>query len=575
MINDKNTKKHQFLSKNEDEYQYINPLGGEKLYNFNNNNLISIKKNTADEIHIKKTYDKKNLRHYDNMNKCFGQKNRIDIVQRSQGNICRNNTYNPTSSQKSRNHIRRNSIVDKSKSLFSSLTICWGNLPKAEFWKDQVSLNEFIRRPENENTEVGVISFNSIYDLSLKDLSAKAKFINRDNAVPMSRQNIITRLMQKSYSQGINNILNGVLEILPSGNGLLTYEKDNYSPRPLSAFVHSNHINKYGLKRGHELSTVVHPPRDGESCPFVVKIKNVGGVKPESIKNIVHFSELKAYYPTKRILLENDSSPLRDKLSMRVIDLIAPIGFGQRGLIVAPPRTGKTILLQGIANAIKKNNPEAYLIILLIDERPEEVTDFKNFVKSEIISSTFDEPAESHIHAAEMVIGKARRMVEFGKNVIILLDSITRLARAYNTMMPSSGKILSGGVESNALQRPKHFFGSARSVEGGGSLTIIGSALIDTGNRMDDVIFEEFKGTGNMELHLDRALSNKRIYPAFEIDKSATRKEELLYHPEEMEKVYILRRAMQGLPSTESMEMLIKRIQKTKTNAEFLIRVSY
>ena len=272
--------------------------------------------------------------------------------------------------------------------------------------------------------------------------------------------------------------------------------------------------------------------------------------------------------------MESDTESKSDNLSMRVVDCLTPIGFGQRGLIVAPPRTGKTVLMQGMANSIQRNYPDAHLIILLIDERPEEVTDFRRQVSGEVISSTFDETAESHVHAAEMVIEKARRMVEVGKDVVILLDSITRLARAYNTTMPSSGKILSGGVEANALQKPKRFFGSARNIEGGGSLTIIATALVETGSKMDEVIFEEFKGTGNMELHLDRGLSDKRIFPALSMDKSGTRKEELLYHPDEMLKIYSLRRAMKGLPSTDAMEMLIQRIKKTKTNAEFLISVS-
>jgi transcription termination factor Rho len=298
------------------------------------------------------------------------------------------------------------------------------------------------------------------------------------------------------------------------------------------------------------------------------------GRDPETLTEIVPFTERIPYYPLDRILMEAGSESKWDNLSMRVVDCLTPIGFGQRGLIVAPPRTGKTVLMQGMANSIQKNYPDAHLIILLIDERPEEVTDFRRQVSGEVISSTFDESAESHVHAAEMVIEKARRMVEVGKDVVILLDSITRLARAYNTTMPSSGKILSGGVEANALQKPKRFFGSARNIEDGGSLTIIATALVETGSKMDEVIFEEFKGTGNMELHLDRGLSDKRIFPALSMDKSGTRKEELLYHPDEMLKIYSLRRAMKGLPSVDAMEMLIQRIKKTKTNAEFLMSVS-
>jgi transcription termination factor Rho len=295
---------------------------------------------------------------------------------------------------------------------------------------------------------------------------------------------------------------------------------------------------------------------------------------PETLSEIVPFTERVPYYPTSRILMEADSEAKWDNLSMRVVDCLTPVGFGQRGLIVAPPRTGKTVLMQGMANSIQKNYPDSHLIILLIDERPEEVTDFRRQVSGEVISSTFDETAESHVHAAEMVIEKARRMVEVGKDVVILLDSITRLARAYNTTMPSSGKILSGGVEANALQKPKRVFGSARNIEDGGSLTIIATALVETGSKMDEVIFEEFKGTGNMELHLDRGLSDKRIFPALSMDKSGTRKEELLYHPDEMLKIYSLRRAMKGLPSTDAMEMLIQRIKKTNTNAEFLMSVA-
>jgi transcription termination factor Rho len=333
-------------------------------------------------------------------------------------------------------------------------------------------------------------------------------------------------------------------------------------------------IDYYGLLPGHIVKAQLHPHRENESCPFVVKVETVMGLDPDQLTEIVPFTEGVPYYPTDRILMETDSESKWDNLSMRVVDCLTPVGFGQRGLIVAPPRTGKTVLLQGMANAIQKNYPKAHLIILLIDERPEEVTDFRRQVHGEVISSTFDESAESHVHAAEMVIEKARRMVEVGQDVVILLDSITRLARAYNTMMPSSGKILSGGVEANALQKPKRFFGSARNIEGGGSLTILGTALVETGSKMDEVIFEEFKGTGNMELHLDRGLSDKRIFPALSMDKSGTRKEELLYHPDEMLKIYSLRRAMKGLPSTDAMEMLIQRIKKTNTNAEFLMSVS-
>jgi len=296
------------------------------------------------------------------------------------------------------------------------------------------------------------------------------------------------------------------------------------------------------------------------------------GHPPEDISKVVPFEELVPYYPLKRILLE--APDIQKDVSMRAVDILTPIGFGQRGLIVAPPRTGKTILLQNIANSISENSPETKLILLLVDERPEEVTDFRRHTKGEVVSSTFDESPESHIHCAEMVGEKARRLVEQGEHVVILLDSITRLARAYNALASNQGKIMSGGLEATALQKPKRFFGAARNIEGAGSLTIIGTALVDTGSRMDEIIFEEFKGTGNMELHLDRGLVERRVFPAINIDRSGTRKEELIYHPEELQRIFGLRRAMQGLGPIESMEMLIQRLKKTKSNAEFLLTLS-
>ena len=311
---------------------------------------------------------------------------------------------------------------------------------------------------------------------------------------------------------------------------------------------------------------------EGSTCPLLIRVDTVMEKPPEEAAKVIPFTELTPYYPLERIFLETSPDVEWDNVSMRVVDLVSPVGFGQRGLIVAPPRTGKTVLQQCMARAIRTNNPDAHLIILLVDERPEEVTDFRRQVSdAEVIASTFDENAESHVHAAEIVIEKARRMVEVGKEVVILLDSITRLARAYNTTMPNSGKILSGGVEATALQRPKRFFGSARNIEGGGSLTILGTALIETGSKMDEVIFEEFKGTGNMELHLDRELVSKRIFPALDFEKSGTRKEELLYHPDELGKIYALRRSLKGVPPVDAMEMFIQRVKKTKNNPEFLM----
>ena len=414
-----------------------------------------------------------------------------------------------------------------------------------------------------------------IYNMLLPDLREEVTALGIDTPNAPNRDQLIDAITKYAAEKKAAIVTTGILEILDEDEGgLIVYERDSYRVKALSAYVPQAFIKHYGLQRGHIVRAQLHPHREGESCPIVVRLESVMDQDPETLSEIVPFTERVPYYPTSRILMEADSEAKWDNLSMRVVDCLTPVGFGQRGLIVAPPRTGKTVLMQGMANSIQKNYPDSHLIILLIDERPEEVTDFRRQVSGEVISSTFDETAESHVHAAEMVIEKARRMVEVGKDVVILLDSITRLARAYNTTMPSSGKILSGGVEANALQKPKRFFGSARNIEDGGSLTIIATALVETGSKMDEVIFEEFKGTGNMELHLDRGLSDKRIFPALSMDKSGTRKEELLYHPDEMLKIYSLRRAMKGLPSTDAMEMLIQRIKKTNTNAEFLMSVA-
>jgi transcription termination factor Rho len=414
-----------------------------------------------------------------------------------------------------------------------------------------------------------------IYNMQLPELREEVAGLDLKTAHAPNRDQLINNIVSYAGEKKAAILTTGILEILEDDDGgLLVYERDSYRVKALSAYVPQTFIDYYGLQRGHTVKAQLHPHREGESCPIVVRIEEVMGRDPETLSEIVPFTERVPYYPTSRILMEAHSEAKWDNLSMRVVDCLTPVGFGQRGLIVAPPRTGKTVLMQGMANSIQTNYPDAHLIILLIDERPEEVTDFRRQVSGEVISSTFDESAESHVHAAEMVIEKARRMVEVGQDVVILLDSITRLARAYNTTMPNSGKILSGGVEANALQKPKRFFGSARNIEDGGSLTIIATALVETGSKMDEVIFEEFKGTGNMELHLDRGLSDKRIFPALSMDKSGTRKEELLYHPDEMLKIYSLRRAMKGLPSTDAMEMLIQRIKKTNTNAEFLMSVA-
>ena len=363
----------------------------------------------------------------------------------------------------------------------------------------------------------------------------------------------------------------GYIDMNDTGS-FIVHEHVNYRLYPEDAYLPESLVRRYGLKRGHQVEVRIQPPRDAERCPSVVRVDKVMGMNPEDISKVTPFEELVPYYPLKRILLEDVE--IQKDVSMRTVDILTPIGFGQRGLIVAPPRTGKTILLQNIANSVSENSPFAKLILLLVDERPEEVTDFRRHTKGEVVSSTFDESPESHVHCAEMVGEKARRLVEQGEHVVILLDSITRLARAYNSLASNHGKIMSGGLEATALQKPKRFFGAARNIEGAGSLTIIATALVDTGSRADEVIFEEFKGTGNSELHLDRGLVERRIFPAINIDRSGTRKEELIYHPEELQRIYGLRRAMQGLGPIESMEMLIQRLKKTKSNAEFLLSLS-
>jgi len=357
----------------------------------------------------------------------------------------------------------------------------------------------------------------------------------------------------------------GVIEILPDGFGFLRSPLSNYLPCPEDIYVSPSQIRRFGLRTGDFVEGEIRPPK--ERFFALLRVERINGDAPEKARSKVPFENLTPLFPNERLVLERPGG----SISMRVMDLLTPIGKGQRGLIVAPPRTGKTVLLQEIANSISANNPDVKLIILLIDERPEEVTDMQRNTKAEVLSSTFDEPPERHVQLAEIVIEMAKRMVECNRDVVILLDSITRLARAYNTLQPHSGKILSGGVDANALHKPKRFFGAARNIEGGGSLTIIATALIDTGSRMDEVIFEEFKGTGNMELGLDRNLVDKRIFPAINIEKSGTRKEELLLHPEELQKIWILRKALNGVPPVEAMELLINRLKKTRNNIEFLL----
>jgi transcription termination factor Rho len=391
-----------------------------------------------------------------------------------------------------------------------------------------------------------------------------------------SRAQIVESLVRWATENRRPLIDRGHLDMTSEGFGFVVHGAANYRLQPESTWVPASLIRKFGLRRGVSIEVQAQPAGEGERCPATLVVRSVMGGPPDEAAKVVPFEELVPFYPTKRIFLEvpTTEAPSKVDVSMRAVDILTPIGFGQRGLIVAPPRTGKTILLQGLANSIATNHPEAKLIVLLVDERPEEVTDFRRHTRGEVVSSTFDESPESHVHAADMVSEKAKRLVERGEHVVILLDSITRLARAHNALASNSGKIMSGGLEATALQRPKRFFGAARNIEGGGSLTVMGTALIDTNSRMDDIIFEEFKGTGNMELHLDRDLVNKRIFPAINFERSGTRKEELLYHPEELVRIYGLRRIMLGVPGHEAMDMLIQRLKKTRSNPEFLLSLA-
>ena len=405
-------------------------------------------------------------------------------------------------------------------------------------------------------------------EMKLPDLTRLAKEHGTENATGMRKQDLIFSVLQAQTERSGLIFSEGVLECLPDGFGFLRAPEYNYLPGPDDIYVSPSQIRRFDLHTGDTVSGQVRPPKEGERYFALIKVEAVNFEHPDVAREKILFDNLTPLYPQARIRLETPN------MSSRVLDLIAPVGKGQRGLIVAPPRTGKTMILQAIANSITSNHPEVTLIVLLIDERPEEVTDMQRSVKGEVISSTFDEPASRHVQVAEMVIEKAKRLVEHKRDVVILLDSITRLARAYNTVVPPSGKVLSGGVDSNALQRPKRFFGSARNVEEGGSLTIIATALIDTGSRMDDVIFEEFKGTGNMEVHLDRKLSDKRVFPAIDINKSGTRKEELLLERAELNRIWVLRKVFSPLSTVESMELLVEKLDKTRTNAEFLNSMS-
>jgi transcription termination factor Rho len=400
----------------------------------------------------------------------------------------------------------------------------------------------------------------------IKELTQMAKSLNIDGAAGMRKQELIFALIQSQIEKNGLIYGEGTLEILPDGFGFLRAPSYNYLPGPDDIYVSPSQIRRFNLRTGDIVSGQIRQPKESERYFALLKVEAVNYEDPEVAREKILFDNLTPLYPDRKINIENDP----ENYSMRIMDLMIPIGFGQRGLIVSPPRAGKTMLLQNIANSIIASHKEVIPFILLIDERPEEVTDMERTVKAEVISSTFDEPAERHVQVAEMVIEKAKRLVEHKKDVVILLDSITRLARAYNSVMPPSGKILSGGVDSNALQRPKRFFGAARNIEEGGSLTIIATALIDTGSRMDEVIFEEFKGTGNMEIQLDRRLADKRVYPAFDIKKSGTRKEELLLSEETLNRVWILRKLLSSLNPIDSLEFLLEKMRGTKNNESFL-----
>ena len=410
------------------------------------------------------------------------------------------------------------------------------------------------------------LDISALKSKKIVELNELAKDLKIDGFSDFRKQDLIFKILEAQTEKDGLTFSKGVLEVLPDGYGFLRSADYNYLPSPDDIYVSPSQIKKFALRTGDFVSGQVRPPKEGERFFALLRVEAVNGIEPNKVRGRTLFDNLTPVYPTKKLDLE--SAP--GEYSMRVMDLLAPIGKGQRGLIVSPPKTGKTILLQKIANSIARNNPEVHIIVLLIDERPEEVTDMERSVQGDVISSTFDEPAERHVQVANMVIEKAKRLVEANEDVVILLDSITRLARAHNIVVPHSGKILSGGVDSNALHKPKRFFGAARNIEDGGSLTIIATALIDTGSRMDDVIFEEFKGTGNMELVLDRNLSDRRIFPAMDVNRSGTRKEELLIKEDDLAKLWILRKIISGLNSIEAMEFLLDKMRGTKNNKEFI-----
>jgi len=443
-------------------------------------------------------------------------------------------------------------------------------LPREE---DEDTFGDNAIHERYEDIKRGEIHLTELQKMTMPQLIRTAKSEGVVEFTGLKKQDLIFKILKERVKQNGLMFGEGTLEVLPDGFGFLRSPDYNYLPCPDDIYVSPSQIRRFGLKTGAIVAGQIRPPKENERYFALLRVEAINYEDPDKLSEKVGFDDLTALHPMGRLVLENGA----DEINMRVVDLVSPIGMGQRGLIVAPPRTGKTILLQKIANSILANHESAYVMVLLIDERPEEVTDMERSVKgptAEVISSTFDEPASRHIQVAEMVIEKAKRMVEFGRDVVILLDSITRLARAYNTEAPHSGKILTGGIDASALQKPKRFFGAARKIEEAGSLTILATALVDTGSRMDDVIFEEFKGTGNMELHLDRRLVDKRVWPAIDVNRSGTRREELLMDPEELRRVWILRRVLNDMNPVEAMELLTGRMRKTKTNAEFLMSMN-
>ena len=437
-----------------------------------------------------------------------------------------------------------------------------GNGARTRRRKEKADVYESLKRGETHIAQLQKMTIPELHDI--------AKDEGITDYTGLKKQDLIFRILKERVNKNGLMYGEGVLEVLPDGFGFLRSPDYSYLPSPDDIYISPSQIRRFGIRTGNTVTGQIRPPKENERYFALLRVEAINFEEPERLAEQATFDDLTPLYPDRRILLE--TAP--DGIEMRIMDLVTPIGFGQRGLIVSPPRAGKTVVLQKIANSIMENHPKVYLIVLLIDERPEEVTDMERTVRGEVISSTFDEPASRHVQVAEMVIEKAKRMVEYGKDVVILLDSITRLGRAYNTEVPHSGKILSGGVDANALQKPKRFFGAARNIEEGGSLTILATALIDTNSRMDEVIFEEFKGTGNMEIHLDRKLADKRIWPAVDVSRSGTRKEELLLDPEELKRVWLLRKVLNDRSPVEAMDLLKDKIKKTKSNAEFLMSLN-